>query len=114
MVRNDGGKICGNKVATTLKTYATPVPIAISVNMLVRRFTIDAHPRWKNGQPPQSTTGVAKRSSSHGRSEVHGVATDWSPRSTKMLIKKCGHNMPPMAIASSGAVNIRLIQKRRV
>src|SRR5580698_548627 len=101
MVRNDGGKICGNKVATTLKTYATPVPIAISVNMLVLRFTIDAHPRWKNGQPPHSTTGVARMSSSHGRIEVHGVATDWSPQwmSIPTPMSVCGHNMLPMAIA---------------
>ena len=31
--------------------------------MLRWRFTIDAHPRWKNGQPPHSTTGVASASS---------------------------------------------------
>ena len=36
--------------------------MAISVNMLRLRLTIDAQPRWKNGQPPQSTTGVARTS----------------------------------------------------
>src|SRR6202171_1269448 len=77
--------------------------IAISVNMLVLRFTIDAHPRWKNGQPPHSTTGVASSSSSHGSVEVHGDA-----------MNKRGESMLPMAIARSGAVSARLIQKRRV
>ena len=28
--------------------------------MLVERFTIEVQPRWKNGQPPHSTTGVAR------------------------------------------------------
>ena len=36
-------------------------PCAISVNMFGLRFTIEAHPRAKNGQPAHSTTGVAKR-----------------------------------------------------
>src|ERR1700674_3164355 len=103
MLRNDAGKICGNRVATTLYTYATPVPMAISVNMLVLRFTTDAHPRWKNGQPPQRTTGVASSSSSHGNPQFHGDA-----------MNACGHNMLPMAIASNGAVSPRLIQNRRV
>ena len=43
-----------------------PVPIAISVNMLVERFTIEVQPRWKNGHPPHSTTGVARTSSIQG------------------------------------------------
>src|ERR1019366_103434 len=103
MLRNDAGKICGNKVATTLKRYATPVPMAISVNMLVLRFTTDAHPRWKNGQPHQSTAGVARISSSHDKPQFHGNA-----------MNTCGHNMLPIAIASRGAVSARLIQNRRV
>src|SRR5450759_2973303 len=98
MLRNEAGKICGNSVATTLKMYATPVPIAISVNMLVLRFTTDAHPRWKNGQPHHSTAGVASNSSSHGNPQFHGDA-----------MNICGHNMLPMAIASIGAVSARLI-----
>src|SRR5258706_15587133 len=77
--------------------------MAISVNMLVLRLTIDAHPRWKNGQPPQSTTGVASRSSSHGRHQFHGDA-----------MNRCGESMLPMAIARSGAGGARLIQNRRV
>ena len=43
--RKDVGKICGNTVATRLYKYATPVPIAIRVNMLVERFTTDVQPR---------------------------------------------------------------------
>src|SRR5260370_12756656 len=103
MLRNDAGKICGSKVATTLYRYATPVPNAISVNMLVLRFITDAHPRWKNGQPHQRTTGVASRSSSHGNPQFHGDA-----------MNACGESMLPMAIAKSGAVSVRLIQNRRV
>ena len=41
------------------------VPRPINVNMLGFQVTIDFHPRTKNGQPPQSTTGVARTSSSH-------------------------------------------------
>src|ERR1019366_7039111 len=103
MLRNDAGKICGNKVATTLKRYATPVPMAISVNMLVLRFTTDVHPRWKNGQPHHSTAGVASSSSSHGNPQFHGDD-----------MNTCGEIMLPMAIASNGAVSARLIQNRRV
>jgi hypothetical protein len=41
-----------------------PVPSAISVNMLSLRVTSDRQPRTKNGQPAQSTTGVASTSCS--------------------------------------------------
>ena len=50
------------------------MPIAINVNMLVLRLTTEAHPRWKNGQPPQSTTGEASSSSSPGNAALHGDA----------------------------------------
>ena len=43
------------------RRYAVPVPSAISVNIFRLRFTIDAQPRSKNGQPPHRTTGVASR-----------------------------------------------------
>ena len=36
------------------------MPIAISVNMLRWRVASERHPRTKNGQPAQSTTGVAR------------------------------------------------------
>ena len=36
------------------------MPTAISVNMLRLRVSSDCQPRTKNGQPAQSTTGVAK------------------------------------------------------
>ena len=45
------------------------------------RRTTDIAARVKNGQPPQSTTGVAKPSSSHGRSGLARSA--WTaPRGT--------------------------------
>src|ERR1039458_10159218 len=77
--------------------------MAISVNMLVLRFTTDVHPRWKNGQPHHSTAGVASSSSSHGNPQFHGDD-----------MNTCGEIMLPMAIASNGAVSARLIQNRRV
>ena len=53
----------GKSVATTLNTYAAPTPRAISVNMFRCMVITDDHPRWKNGQPPHNTTGVAKANS---------------------------------------------------
>src|SRR5258707_3436562 len=103
MLRNDAGTICGNSVATTLYTYATPVPMAINVNMLVLRFTTEAHPRWKSDQPPQRTTGVARMSSSHGR---HATGTPLTDRFQNSL----RHNMLTMAIASKVPVRPKLIQ----
>ena len=64
-MRKDSGNSPGASVATTLYRYAAPTPSAISVNMLRCRLTIDAQPRTKNGQPPQSTTGVASANSIH-------------------------------------------------
>src|SRR3979490_2270711 len=49
-----------------------PTPRPINVNMFKLRVTRDRHPRTKNGQPPQSTTGVAKINSNH--SQVLGEA----------------------------------------
>src|SRR5438445_12806324 len=51
----------GASITTALYIYATPTPIAMSVNMLGDRLRIDCQPRTKNGQPHQSTTGVLKR-----------------------------------------------------
>src|SRR5678815_4471547 len=47
----------------TLNTYATVTPSPINVNIFGLRFTTDCQARSKNGQPPQSTTGVASASS---------------------------------------------------
>src|SRR6185437_135027 len=77
--------------------------MAISVNMLVERFTTEAQPRWKNGHPAQRTTGLASASSIHG-SHAAGITR--------------GIGMPgsmlTMAITSNGAVSATLLQKRRV
>ena len=56
------GRCPGATVATTLNSQATPVPIAISVNMFSLRVRTDVQPRTKNGQPAHSTTGVARTS----------------------------------------------------
>ena len=58
-LRSDSGNHCGAIVAITLKPYAAPVPMAISVNMFNERWTIDCQPRSKIGQPHSKTTGVA-------------------------------------------------------
>ena len=42
----------------------------MSVNMFRLRLTTDAHARWKNGQPPQRTTGVARTSCSQAMSRL--------------------------------------------
>ena len=77
--------------------------MAISVNMLVLRFTIDAQPRWKNGHPPQSTTGVASSNSIHGSQPPGSACCSGIPGS-----------MSIMARMSNGTVSAKLIQKRRV
>src|SRR5437764_14839579 len=71
----------------------------MSVNMFRCRETIDAAARTKNGQPHQSTTGVASASSiqaSHG-----------------FIDNACIQNISDMPRSSSGMEKIRLITKRR-
>ena len=60
LMRNAAGNIWGARVAMTLYTQATPVPIAMRVNIFRLRVMSEFQPRTKNGHPPQSTTGVAK------------------------------------------------------
>src|SRR5277367_4234101 len=110
MVRNETGKVCGKTVATTLYKYATPVPMAISVNILVLRFTIDVQPRWKNGQPPHSTTGVANANSIHGSHVERNITLGFKRNHMNVP----GQIMLPIAISRSGAVSATPTQKRRV
>jgi hypothetical protein len=77
--------------------------MAMSVNMLRLRFTSEAQPRSKNGQPPQSTTGVASTSCTHPAAGL--VSHSPAPPSG---------SISPMARNSTGAVRARLIQNRRV
>ena len=79
------------------------MPSAISVNMLGLRLTSDAQPRSKNGQPPQSTTGVA--SSKLQPVDVCGEIQPWTG-SREMR----PHGQQRAAAASATAP----IQKRRV
>src|SRR3954447_21020928 len=62
MLRKESGKLPGTTVATTENTQATPVPMAIRVNMFSFLVRTDVQPRTKNGQPAHSTTGVARTS----------------------------------------------------
>ena len=52
--------LLGASVAAMLYIQATPVPIAIRVNMLRWPLFTEAQPRSKNGQPAHRTTGVAR------------------------------------------------------
>src|ERR1700693_4199879 len=67
------------------------------------RLTSEVQKRWKKGNPPQRTTGVANASSSQGTAAPG-----------KMRCKDVLENIAPIAIAISGAVRARLVQKRRV
>ena len=78
------------------------MPIAIKVNMFVERLTIDIHPRWKNGHPPHSTTGVLSNNSIQGSQPGKACCTGMPG------------NISAIAIPSSGTVSARLIQNRRV
>ena len=57
--RTAGGKKFGPNTARRLYPSATPVPMAIKVNMLRERIATDRQPRTKNGHPAHDTTGVA-------------------------------------------------------
>src|ERR1700732_3973576 len=63
MPRKEAGKTCGKKVAATLSRYAAPVPNPIRVNIFGLRLRSEDQKRSKKGQPPQRTTGVARRNS---------------------------------------------------
>ena len=52
------GESQARRDTTRLNDHATPMPMAINVNMLGLRLRIESQPRAKNGAPAQSTTGV--------------------------------------------------------
>jgi hypothetical protein len=61
------GEDPGATVAMTLNNQATPVPIAISVNMFSFRVRTEVQPRSKNGQPPTTPPGWPGRAGSTRR-----------------------------------------------
>src|SRR5260370_38252518 len=63
MSRKEAGKTCGKKVAATLSRYAAQVPSPIKVNIVGLGLTSEDQKRSKNAQPPQRTTGVARKNS---------------------------------------------------
>ena len=99
--RNAGGNSPGNTMATTLYSHATPVPMAMSVNMLRLRVTSDCHPRTKNGQPAHSTTGVAN--------------TNWSQfdQVGSTIICRLAR-WPPISTTTTGSARASPSQKRRL
>src|SRR6266568_1675824 len=74
--------------------------MAISVNIFGLRRTIEAHPRSNNGQPPQTTTGVARTSSV----QVRRLPERKPP---------CPAAISDMARKKIGAVSAALTQNRR-
>src|SRR6516162_9018881 len=67
------------------------------------RFTIEAQPRWKNGQPPHNTTGVESANWIHIRA-----------RTLKSLCTGSPGIIPDMESMRTGVASARLTQKRRV
>src|SRR5687768_11391583 len=74
----------------------------ISVNMFGERFTTDCHIRTKNGQPPHSTTGVARANS-----------TKESVRGENQAAKLSANSIRDIASTNSGTVNTAHTQNRR-
>ena len=74
------------------------------MNMFRWRFTIDAQPRSKNGQPPQSTTGVASASSIQFSAAVRARRAGAAARAGSSATMT----------ARIGAVSAERHQKRRV
>ena len=90
-------------MATVLYSQATPTPREIRVNMFRLRLTMEDQPRWKNGQPPHSTTGLANMNS--------------ITCSGRTLIKRwvnAGARSAAMAMTKTGSARTRPIQKRRL
>src|SRR5439155_4288461 len=81
---------------------AVPTPIAINVNMLRLRLTIEAQPRWKNGQPPQRATGVARAS-----------CNQFNRRGEKLRWTGCPGIKSDMARKAIGRLSATEIQNRR-
>src|SRR6516164_642845 len=67
------------------------------------RFTIEAQPRWKNGQPPHNTTGVESANWIHTRA-----------RPLKNLCTGSPGIIADMESTRTGVASARLTQKRRV
>ncbi len=76
--------------------------MAISVNMLRLRLTRDAQPRWKNGQPAQTMTGVASRSCSQTL-RVGGTS----------VLKPCPSRCIPFSSSTTGTASAAAILSRR-
>ena len=76
----------------------------ISVNMFGLRLTSEVQKRWKNGQPPQSTTGVASANSIQESEPLFGCCLCTRGRPS------CG----TCRAGCRGTVSARLTQKRRV
>src|ERR1700723_859850 len=77
--------------------------MAISVNMLRLRFLREAQPRWKNGHPAQTTTGVASTNSIQ--------ASSFGVKANRAYF---GPIMADIATIIKGTVSVTLIQNRRV
>src|SRR5262245_38537958 len=76
--------------------------------MLGLRFTIDSHPRWKNGNPPQRTTGAVSNNWSTARkpgeiplcSGCPGIISDIPVKKTGIVKSKLNQNLLVMSFNS--------------
>ena len=98
--RRVSGNAPGMTVPTTLYIQATPVPMAIRVNMFKWRVTRDCQPRSKKGQPAQITTGVAR---------TICIQFDVCGPSSICRFVRC----PPISSASTGRASMRPTQNLR-
>src|SRR6202020_3565163 len=71
--------------------------------MFKLRFTTEAQPRWKNGHPPHSTTGVDSNSATHPAVRIEIKEPSVFPEIMSDIPRK-----------RTGIVSATLTQKRRV
>src|SRR2546421_215001 len=83
--------------------YATATPSPINVNIFRLRLTIDCQKRTKKGQPPQTTTGVAKAHSIQTSARIDPIPAIGFPGRNSLI-----------AIPRRGTVRATLIQNLRV
>ena len=91
-MRKASGKMPGATVATTLNSQATPVPIAMRVNMFSLIVRTEAQPRTKNGDPAHRTTGVARASWIHVEADAETASCNGSTRSRPMPRTRTGRD----------------------
>src|ERR1700731_164173 len=98
MPGEEAGKICGKKLTRMLSRYAPPGPNQIRGHIFGLRLRSEDQKRTKKCQPPQRTTGVARKNS--------------------IAFRTCGarckpSDSPTMESSRTGSDNAALTQKRK-